>query len=144
MCNDSTEGEMTVMKEIMTINVIIDGEQTVKGKKGESCMILFHGTADGPYFKGTILPSAVDTQKEFYGSPRTLSARYTFKGTDFEGNSCMLFVENNAEAQKARQLTTRPIIFTDSKALQWIEDAELVGTLVGSPKGVTITISQKD
>ena len=132
------------MKELMTIHVIIDGEQTVKGKNGESCMILFHGTADGPYFRGTILPSAVDTQKEFYGKPRTLSARYTFKGTDYEGNSCMLFVENNAEAKMERELTTKPIIFTDSKALQWMEDVELVGTLVGSPTGVTITIHQVD
>ena len=131
------------MKEILKIHVLLDGSQVVKGKTGESCMILFHGTADGPYFTGEILPSGVDTQKEFYGSPRQLSARYTIRGKDYEGNDCQLFIENNGEVGQDGQVITRPMIFTDSPLLQWIEEAELVGTLKGSPTEVLITIWQK-
>ncbi len=130
------------MKEILKLHIILDGIEEVRGKKGESCMILFHGNAEGPYFNGEILPGGVDTQKEFYGKPRSLSARYTLKGTDCEGKPCKLFIENNGDVGANGQVITKPILLTDSPVLQWVEEAELSGTLKGSPSEVEITIWQ--
>ena len=97
---------------------VVSGERTVR-------MLPFEGTCDGPFFRGTILSGGVDTQKGYADGTGTLSARYMIAGTDCEGNSCKLFIENNAEFNSY----TVPSIITDSPALKWMEDATLRGRL---------------
>jgi hypothetical protein len=57
-------------------------------------MILFHGDADCDNFHGKVLPGGVDTQVQYQGEKRSLSARYILEGTDIDGCSCRIFVEN--------------------------------------------------
>lgn len=120
-------------KEVLTITIDITGSTEVKGKTGTSVMISFSGTADGELFHGKTISEGVDTQKEWYGSVRTLSARYVLEGIDYTGKECHIFVENNGEIIDG-VITTTPKIFTDSEALAFLETAKLKGTATWSPQ----------
>lgn len=130
-------------EEILTINVILTGTYEVKGTNGIARMILFEGDCDCSLFKGKILPGGVDTQKELQDKNPLLSARYILEGTDFEGQSCRIFIENNGEFVKGADNCTHPIIITDSKSLSYLEEAELFGTIEGTESGVRIHIFRK-
>lgn len=131
---------MENLKEVLTFAVEITGNETVKGKNGEAVMILFGGNADCENFHGKILPGGVDTQVEWLGQNRTLSARYILEGVDKAGQSCRIFVENNGIVEKEGELSTTPRILTDSEALSYLEQEELFGTITPTQKGVTIHI----
>ncbi|WP_165444036.1 DUF3237 family protein [Lachnoclostridium sp. Marseille-P6806] len=118
----------TGKEPVLELDVRLDGFHEVHGKRGEACMIPFHGTADGPLFQGSILPGGVDTQTQRKGEARFLSARYILEGVDADGGSCRIFIENNG-AIGPDGITTRPRIFTDSAVLSWLEDAALCGTV---------------
>ncbi len=131
------------MEEILTVDVALDSVLEVKGQKGEACMILFHGSSDCKNFKGKVLPGGVDTQKEMSGEKRLLSARYILEGTDCDGENCHIFIENNGTVEANGEITTTPVILTDSKALSWMENADLYGTVTGIEGGVKIAIYKK-
>lgn len=131
---------MAEQKEVLTFEVEITGHEEVKGKNGEAVMIFFGGHADCENFQGRILPGGVDTQTEWTGRKRSLSARYILEGMDKAGQSCRIFVENNGAVSAGEELVTTPRIFTDSEALAYLEQAELSGTITPSEKGVTIHI----
>lgn len=131
---------MGEMREVLTFEVEIIGSESVKGKSGEAAMILFGGYADCENFKGKILPGGVDTQTEWQGAARTLSARYILEGVDREGQSCRIFVENTGVLQEEGITRTMPRILTDSTALAYLEQEKLCGTITPAEKGVTIHI----
>ncbi len=131
------------MEEILTVDVALDSVLEVKGQKGEACMILFHGSSDCKNFKGKVLPGGVDTQKEMSGEKRLLSARYILEGTDCDGENCHIFIENNGTVEANGEITTTPVILTDSKALSWMENVDLYGTVTGIDGGVKIAIYKK-
>lgn len=132
------------MKEVLTFDINCTGAIEVKGTTAEAVMIDFNGSADCENFKGIVLPGGIDTQKEWYGTPRSLSARYILEGVDCAGQNCRIFVENNGEAGANGIETTAPRIITDSKALSYLETSELIGTLEPSEQGVIIHIFLKD
>jgi hypothetical protein len=135
---------MKESREVLTIQVEITGATEVKGKTGEALMIYFGGSVDCELFKGRILPGGVDTQKEWYGEARTLSARYTLEGADCSGKPCHIFIENNGVSEGDKGITkTVPRIITDSDALAFLETAKLTGTISPAEKGVTIHIFQE-
>jgi hypothetical protein len=131
------------MKEVLTINVEITAIDEIHGSKGEVAMIHFGGYADCELFKGKIMPGAVDTQTEWYGEDRILSARYMLQGTDCAGEECRLFIENNSIGLDSNgEMITKPEIITDSKELAWLERADLRGSIRAIPKGIMIIISK--
>jgi len=128
-------------KEILTISVTITQMEEVKGHHQEALMILFTGEAVGPYFTGSILPGGVDTQQEKRGTPRTLSARYMLQGTDYKGQPCRIFIENNGLVEENASLfKTTPLIITDSDNLAWMETATLEGEVIPLDEGVRVSI----
>ena len=129
-----------MLKEVLTVNVDIKEEYEVKGQSGSAKMILFEGYIDCDVFKGKIMPGGVDTQRQKPGENVTLSARYIVEGTDNEGKECKLFIENNGEILEDGTIVTKPVIYTDSEALSYIEKAELTGTVEASQLGVIIHI----
>ena len=129
-----------MLKEVLTVNVEIKEEYEVEGQTGSAKMILFGGNIDCKAFKGKILPGGVDTQRQRPGENVMLSARYIAEGNDSEGNKCKLFIENNGEILEDGTIVTRPQIYTDSKALSYIEKAELTGTVEANQLGVVIHI----
>ena len=82
------------MDEILRVHVKVEHGDRVEGAGKTVCMVAFSGTADGPYFSGTILPGGVDTQTYAPGKPGRLSARYMLEGTDDARKPCRLFIEN--------------------------------------------------
>ncbi len=132
------------MKEVFSVDVVIDSSYEVKSEGGDACMITFHGESNCENFKGKILPGGVDTQKQFAYGERTLSARYILEGVDYTGEHCRIFIENNGYFQKDGTIKTEPMILTDSKALCWMMTADLTGTVTGAPNGVRIAFFQED
>lgn len=130
-------------KEVLTVNVNINGFEEVKGKNGEACMILFDGTAEGSGFKGFIGPSAADTQKQEYGKERFLSARYILTGKDADGKDCRIFIENNGAFEANGEITTHPVIYTNSENLSWMETSDIFGKIEGKEGGVLIHLFKK-
>ncbi len=129
---------------VLTIDVKLDEIIEVNGSAGKAAMILFHGNCDCGNFKGRVLPGGVDTQKEPTGEKRLMSARYVLEGVDKDGENCRIFIENNGICENpGEDVKTTPVIFTDSKALKWLETADLYGSVQGSPTGVIISFYKK-
>lgn len=121
---------------LLEIRVLCEAPLKVSGKRQDIVMIPFSGTAAGPYFNGKVIGPGVDTQKIGKDGSFLLSARYMLEGTDAEGNSCRIFVENQGNPETGY----RPGIVTDSPLLSRWETAELSATLEGIPQGVTVRI----
>ena len=127
------------MKEELTIKVVINDFNEVKGHNGNARMIAFDGTVDCENFKGVIMPGGVDTQRDYTEGQSTLSARYILDGVDREGKRCKVFIENNG-VFTPEGMKTIPTILTDSEALSYLETIKLKGTIDSWEKGVIIHI----
>lgn len=83
-------------------------------------MIPFKGTAQGKLFTGLVEPCGVDTQITNQNEVRHMSARYMLTGTDFKGQPCRIYIENNGYftgGETPRPFRTVPTFYTDSNAL---------------------------
>ncbi len=128
--------------EVLSVHVKIDQCFEVKSEAGSVNMINFHGTAESDFFNGVILPGGVDTQSQFAGCDWSLSARYILEGTDKNGQTCRIFIENNGHFIDG-EIVTEPRILTDNPELAWLEKAELVGRVVGEEGGICIEFTYK-
>lgn len=120
---------------IMTINVTTYDAQVLEGADSKVVMIPFSAQATGSYFNGQTVADGVDTQIST-GDGFTLSARYMLQGTDRSGSSCRLFIENNGTSLN----DCRPRIFTDSRELAFLHDAELKADVKCVENGVVVSI----
>ena len=128
-------------KEILAITITDANVSAMvnSGKDRAAGMVSFSGRCDNSYFKGEVLPNAVDNQKNENGVA-TLSARYMLRGVDNRGDSCQIFIENNA---MQGSVYSSPKVFTDSKALSFLNTSELIGYLDNDGK-FTIRIYAPD
>ena len=117
------------MTEIMTIHVVVDRIDETDGENEKAVMAAFHGECHTELFSVDILPGGVDTQRIFPDGRVILSARYMLEGHDSENSKCRMFIENNGTCDYKGNVVTRPRIITDSISLQWLETAELSGTV---------------
>ncbi len=122
-------------KLVLQIEVSLDAFNTVKGQNGEATMILFHGNFSSDYGCGVVLPGGVDTQVEYKGQCRKLSARYILQGTDKAGKVFNIFVENNGECGGDMPFITTPKVLTDSSELAFLEKASLCGEVHSAGEG---------
>ena len=108
-------------------------------------MILFHGNCKSDIFQGEIIPGGVDTQIKKDGESKKISARYILKGRDYTGKECQVFIENNGVVDTEEQLQTKPVIYTDSEALKWLEKEKLIGYVCGeSESHIRISIFRRN
>lgn len=124
------------MKEVITVFVRVEQTFFVEGQAGSAALVLFSGYAESEYFRGNILPGAADCQKS-NSTGFILSARYILEGLDCEGNRCKIFIENNGSSDKTGMIRTKPMIYTDSDCLKWLENALLEG-YISEEKGMII------
>ena len=124
---------------IMVINVKTYEAQTLEGNNAKVVMIPFSAEAEGKYFNGTTVAEGIDTQI-ISDSSFSVSARYMLEGTDCLGEKCRLFIENNGSSFD----NCVPKIYTDSKALAFLEAARLNAEVEGIEKGVIIRIYAHD
>ena len=89
------------------------------------------------------MPGAVDCQKAGVDG-FTLSARYILEGEDSAGKSCKLFIENNGAADKTGAIHTKPLLYTDSECLKWLETTPLIGYISGQGEVVEIHICKDE
>jgi len=103
---------------------------------GRASIVYFDGEAHGDFFNGNIYGEGADVQIA-QDSGVSLSARYLLCGTDYTGESCKIYIENNASPDKEY---TEPKIITDSKAIKMWENIRLYGKIIPSAEGVIIEI----
>ena len=119
------------MREILRIHININKIHELKAGDKTLRMVLFDGYCDSDLFKGNIMDGGCDMQ--LIGDHTQMSARYMLEGTDCEGKPCKLFIENN-NAGDGEAAETKPVIYTDSDALKWLETAELSGRIIQGEK----------
>ena len=121
---------------IMTVMVTILEPVSVKGTERDIVMIPFTGVASGELFNGSTIGQCVDTQKIPKGGEAMLSARYMLEGTDADGKTCRIFIENEGSWNTG----FHPVIVTDSPRLSAWEKAELSAEVLPAEGGVEIRI----
>ena len=129
-------------KLLLQIDVTCTEPQIVEGHTKRIVMVPFTGSTSGEYFTGKVVGTGIDTQTfpkdndgNFIESSASLSARYILEGTDYKGNPCRLFIENNAGPAG-----WIPKITTDSPALSSWETAPLRSQVEPGPSGVVVKI----
>lgn len=139
---------MFQLEEVMVVSVKTEGytPNSFRGEDGSGVvMIPFEATVSGKYFNGTVLPGGVDTQVIGPGGkPHTLSARYMAKGTDYTGEECFVYIENNGVSHFSPEngfyMKTHPKFVTNSKALSFLNTDIFVGDSEPLPGGVKIIL----
>lgn len=121
---------------ILVIHVKCEEPYSVDGHRQKIVMIPFTGTAESPYFTGSIIGIGVDTQKIPHGGSMFLSARYMLQGKDYTGASCRIFIEN----QGSDMNHCTPLVVTDSEVLAELETLPLRATVLPAEGGVTVRI----
>lgn len=129
--------------EVLRIAIKPTGSNQVSSGKGFFNMVLFDGECDCENFKGKVMPGGVDTQHYYAEGKGRISARYMLEGVDKDGNPCKIFIQNDGEHDNGF-LSTTPKVYTDSEALRWLEDADLVGHLIFEGDKLIISICTKD
>ena len=85
---------------------------------------MFEGHCESPYFKGEIMPGAMDIVKYENGKPVATKFECAMEGVDFAGYSCIIRImdrsENGVWSPKAE---------TDSEALDFLNTTELIAVL---------------
>ena len=133
------------LEEIMVVHVTVKGNEVnaFTSEAGGVVMIPFDATIDGKYFNGTVLPGGIDTQVIGpKGTSHTLSARYMAKGTDYTGEECFVYIENNGvicNDVEGGYMRTTPKFVTNSKALDFLNKQLFVGK--GEPDGMGVKIT---
>ena len=130
--------------EILRIKVYLTDHIAVEGHADTAVMLPFTGECDSPIFQGKILPGGVDTQRVDKEGKCKLSARYTLEGVDCDGVPCKLFIQNEGVSLPGGEMHTRPIFRTDSKALAWLETADLTGRIEHCGDHIEIVLSSED
>lgn len=125
---------------VLVVSVKCEEPFGVSGENGGIVMIPFTGTSESPYFKGKILGTGVDTQKISEEGKVFLSARYMLDGTDYSGQKCRIFIENQGSDMSA----CKPTVVTDSKALSELETAVLRSVVELAEGGVTVKIYKEE
>ena len=122
-------------KEILTIRVIIThAENSTDGERKQN-KIYFTGYCENKDFCGTVLPGGCDVQTYMPDGSRNIRAEYTLDGLDAEGQNCRLHIVNQWGGQD-----WKPVIDTDSKALAWLNGADLTAVLENGDGGPTVRI----
>ncbi len=129
--------------EVLRIKINIIGQNELGAKKNYFNMLMFEGECNCEYFKGKTLGGAVDTQHYFGEGIGTYSARYMLEGVDIEGKPCKIFVQNDGKHEHGF-LPSTPKVYTDSEALHWLEETELVGRMDFAEDGLYISICTKE
>jgi hypothetical protein len=126
---------------LLTIDVICCEPLSVRGSATEVVMVPFSGKAHSEHFSGEVMGNAVDTQKYSLSSGKCrLSARYMLEGTDKNGQSCRVFIENEQLGDNC----WKPNIVTDSEYLRSWEKLSLTATVNITETGVTVRIYSSD
>ena len=127
-------------REILTIDVELrDVEVLEKGIEKSVIAIPFSGRAESEYFSGIIQPGARDTQQLEKMKAVDCCADYDIVGRDCAGERCTVHVIN----RRKKDGPWTPAVTTDSKALDFLNGADLHCVFENRRKGPKINIFAK-
>ncbi len=124
--------------EILTLRVIITHTESFVEGDVHGCNIFFTGYCDTEYFQGTVLPGGCDVREQRPGGETKIRAEYTLSGRDFRGEKCSLHIVNQKDG-----MDWKPVIETDSRALDWLNRADLTAVPEDGDGGPTVRIFAK-
>ncbi len=133
---EEEEEKNVELELVLTIDVKTTGYDFLDGHNADIAMIPFNGTAHGDYFSGTVIGTGVDTQTITPDGVVNYSARYMINGTDYEGNQCRVFIENNG----TDMANCVPTIYTDSDLLADWETSEMHSVVTVVEGGVCVEV----
>mgnify|MGYP007070327931 CR=1 FL=1 len=87
------------------------------------------------YFSGGILPGAADVQQRKQRKLLSARADYELMGRDFKGKDCRVHVVNRNDGT-----SWKPVVFTDSEALYFLNHADLTAHLESRKTGPVVHI----
>ena len=122
-------------EEILTIRVIITGQEYAKEGEVQKNTYFFTGYCETKYFQGTILSEGCDVQEYHPETGWKIRAEYTLVGLDCNGEKCSIHIINQRKGED-----WKPVIKTDSAALKWLNGADLTAVLEGGSGGPTVRI----
>lgn len=122
-------------KLILTVNVRTYAAEILESRSTRVVMIPFDCEAVDEYFNGKTVCQGFDTQI-IKNVIFLLSTRYMLEGTDRNGKKFRLVIENNGTSMD----NCKPTIYTDSKALSFLESAELSSVAECAEDGVIIKV----
>ena len=121
-------------KELFRLNVTETKLETVQGNTCKVDMQYFKGTASGDYFSGSVYKESSNVTKTFKDGKKKNCARFILSGKDNAGNTCKIFIQDEGTEENGKTIT-KPVILTNSKALAWMETADIQGRLSVNEKG---------
>lgn len=123
-------------EELFSIEITEKNSETVDGTTCKVEMQLFEGIAKGDAFEGSTKAGACNSNvtKTFKDGTVTNQARFILEGTDSDGEKCRIYIQDDG-IMSDNVLYTRPIIFTDSKELEWLEKADIQGRVITDSNG---------
>ena len=122
-------------EEVLCISVHVTNSTEEVNGEVTTVRVNFNGSCSTDWFKGAILPGAVDVQRYGKNGLLSLCATYELNGEDYTGAFCSVKIVNSGVIGK---LT--PVIQTDSKALHFLNGAHLSATIEGSGTELIIPI----
>lgn len=122
-------------REVLTIDVKLTGHTMERKWAKVQLELPFEGVADGPYFQGEIQPGAKDVQHFCGLKAVSKCADYEIVGTDYTGESCKVHIINRDNGQG-----WKPEVTTDSKALSFLNGADLTAVLDNRKSGPIVRI----
>lgn len=108
---------------------------------GDTCQVemqYFKGSVSGDFFTGQTKKDGTVVTKRYKEGETKVCSRYMLSGTDPDGQKCSVFIEENGVASEDGSIVTRPTVITDSKALAWLETADLQGRIGENEEGQKI------
>ena len=123
-------------EELFSMAITEKGSETVEGTTCTVEMQLFDAVVTGDKFEGSTKANACNSNvsKTYTDGKVTSQARFILEGTDSKGNSCQIYIQDDG-VMTDNVVLTRPIIFTDSKELEWLETADIQGRVVTDADG---------
>jgi hypothetical protein len=116
----AAEQEAAGRREVLRIDVTLTGHTLEEPEPGYTILTLpFVGFADGPWFRGEVLPGASDVQRRRGGQIERFCADYWLEGRDFTGAPCRVHIVNVDEGAG-----WKPTVTTDSAALAFLNGAD--------------------
>lgn len=126
------EGRTQVLEAEFSLNDC--GRKT--GREKWTATQPYEGTAAGPYFSGNIQPEAMDGQKCRRKKRMPYNTDYVIKGTDYTGTECQIHVVN----ESAGDGSWKPMVTTDSKALDFLNGADCVCKVQRRKQGLIVRV----
>lgn len=133
----TTTPEATVdpyTKEVFRVTLKDGDYEEVEGATCTVGMRYFTADVSGTYFNGKTLNAGSNVRKAYKDGTITDCAKFILAGEDDKGEDCRIFIQDEG-VENEGNITSTPIIITDSESLEWMETADIQGRMTINAEG---------